>query len=84
MDRITVEFIGPVPLLTGPPCETCSGPTRLVGIEGHPRLKGTSIRTFECPPCSVMVALLSPPPSRQINAIVLVEQPVTIEKPDLN
>jgi hypothetical protein len=81
MDTITIDFIGPTPMLTGPLCKECGGPTRLIGIEDHPRLKGISIRTFECPPCSAMVAVLSPPPSQQINAIVLVEQPPAIAKP---
>jgi hypothetical protein len=81
MDTLTIDFIGLVPLQTGPVCEECGGPTRLIGIEDHPRLKGTSIRTFECPACSAMVAALSPPPSRQINAIVLVEPPPAIAKP---
>ena len=81
MKTLTIDFIGPVPLLTGPLCEKCNGPTRLIGIETHPRLEGTSVRTFECPPCSTMAAVLSPPPSKQINPVVLVEQPGTNAKP---
>jgi hypothetical protein len=56
----------------GPFCQACGGPTRLAGIESHPRLPRTDIRTFECTACQDMQAVVVPLPSASVNAIVVV------------
>jgi hypothetical protein len=56
----------------GPFCQACGGRTRLVGMEAHPRLPRTDIRTYECIACEAMQAVVAPHRSHSINAIVLV------------
>lgn len=36
---------------SGPPCERCTGPTRLIGIEPHPVAARTDLRTYHCLVC---------------------------------
>jgi hypothetical protein len=56
----------------GPFCAACGGRTRLVGIEAHPRLPRTDIRTYECIGCEAMQAAVAPHPTRSINAMVVI------------
>jgi hypothetical protein len=63
--------IGSPDLAPGPFCQACGGPTRLAGIESHPRLPRTDIRTFECIACQAVQALVVPLPGASINAIVV-------------
>ena len=49
-----------------PSCESCACRTRLVGIEPHPRLHQTDLRTYQCLACSeiqVIAVPLLPPAS---------------------
>jgi hypothetical protein len=44
----------------GPPCASCSGPTRLVGIEPHPTKAKTDLRTYQCLACERVQAEIVP------------------------
>jgi hypothetical protein len=44
----------------GPPCTSCSAPTRLVGIEPHPNRTATDLRTYQCLACEEMQARAVP------------------------
>jgi hypothetical protein len=37
-----------------PICNQCGGPTRLIGIEPHPALARTDLRTFACVQCDAL------------------------------
>jgi hypothetical protein len=66
---IALTFSDP---LAGPFCLTCGGRTRLAGLESHPRLRRTDIRTYECETCEAVQAVVAPQPSASINAMVVV------------
>ena len=57
---------------SGPFCQACGGLTRLAGVESHPRLPRTDLRTYECAACRDVQAVVAPQPSTSINAIVAV------------
>jgi hypothetical protein len=59
-------------LTAGPFCQTCGGRTRLAGLESHPRLPRTDIRTYECIACQGVQVVVTPEPGGSINAIVAV------------
>jgi len=48
--------IAPTVAAAGPACASCSGPTRLVGIEPHPTRDHTDLRTYQCMACQEMQA----------------------------
>ena len=52
------------PVISTPPCETCGGPTRIYGIEPHPRLPGTDIHTYVCDACDTSQAVVVPLPQK--------------------
>jgi hypothetical protein len=56
----------------GPFCEACGGRTRLVGIEAHPRLLRTDLRTYECGGCDATHVVAAPQPSASVNALIVV------------
>ena len=72
MTMINIDFTAPS-RADGPFCETCHGRTRLAGIEPHPRLPRTDLRTYACDGCDSVVAVAAPHPRASINAIVLVD-----------
>jgi hypothetical protein len=39
------------PKLAGPACRGCEGPMRLFGIEPHPTVERTELRTYVCSDC---------------------------------
>jgi hypothetical protein len=51
--------------ITVPLCEKCGCRTRLAGIEPHPRLNQTDLRTYQCLACNDVQAVAVPllPPS---------------------
>jgi hypothetical protein len=49
-------------LLAGPPCEACSGPTRIVRIEPHKRLMRRHVWTLECLACGAAQTAEMPKP----------------------
>ena len=55
----------------GPFCHPCGGRTRLAGVESHPRLPRTDLRTYECGACQDVQAVVAPHPSTRINAMVV-------------
>jgi len=57
MTDIHVETPQTIP---GPACETCSSPTRMFGIEPHPRLPHTDVHTYVCDACDVSQVLIVP------------------------
>jgi hypothetical protein len=57
--------------IAGPFCPACGGRTRLAGLESHPRLPRTDIRTYECNGCQAVQAVVAPQFSASINAIVV-------------
>jgi hypothetical protein len=75
MQILKIDIAAATGLPAGPCCETCGAVTRLVGTEDHPRMRGLIVKTYECAACDSVVAVVSPPPVKSINAIVLVETP---------
>jgi len=49
-------------ILAGPPCEKCGGPTRILRIDSHPRLKRRHVWTLECMKCGAEHVLDMPVP----------------------
>jgi len=49
-------------MLAGPHCEKCGGPTRIVRIEPHKRLKRRHVWTLECLGCGAAQAANMPAP----------------------
>jgi len=49
-------------ILAGPHCEKCGGPTRIVRIEPHKRLKRRHVWTLECLGCGATRAANMPAP----------------------
>jgi hypothetical protein len=47
-------------MLSTPPCEVCGRPTRIYGIEPHPRLPHTDINTYICDVCDRSQVLVAP------------------------
>ena len=47
-------------VLSGPACTTCSGRTRLTGVEPHPTQPHTDLRTFQCLACDEVLAVMVP------------------------
>jgi hypothetical protein len=45
---------------SGPACASCSGPTRLIGIEPHPTRAQTDLRTYQCMACEHVQANVVP------------------------
>ena len=45
---------------SGPDCTLCDAPTRLIGIEPHPTLAHTDLRTFQCLACDHVQATIVP------------------------
>jgi hypothetical protein len=70
MNALDIELT-PFDPLAGPFCLACGGRTRLAGLESHPRLRRTDIRTYECEACEAVQAVVAPQPSVSINAIVV-------------
>jgi hypothetical protein len=54
VERSTLNFT--------PPCETCGGPTRIYGIEPHPRLAQTDVHTYVCDVCDTNQIIVVPLP----------------------
>jgi hypothetical protein len=71
MSTLDIELTFSEPL-AGPFCLACGGRTRLAGLESHPRLPRTDIRTYECEACEAVQAVVAPQPSASINAMVAV------------
>jgi len=61
--NIDVEPPDPLP---GPACEECGGRTRLAGIEPHPRLTFSDLRTYECLECEATMTVVSPVPAHPL------------------
>ena len=70
MSMISIDLISPLPP-DGPYCETCHGRTRLTGVETHPRLVRTDLRTYECATCEAVQVVAAPHPKTSVNAVVL-------------
>lgn len=49
-------------ILAGPPCEKCGGPTRVVSIAPHRRLKRRHVWTVRCENCAAVGAVEMPKP----------------------
>lgn len=49
-------------ILEGPQCEECGGPTRILRIEPHKRLKRRHVWTLECLSCGATQAVSMPAP----------------------
>lgn len=47
----------------GPACATCSGPTRLIGVEPHPVREHMDLRTFACISCEGVQTTVVPIPN---------------------
>lgn len=43
-----------------PLCEKCGCRTRLTGLEPHPRLRHTDLRTYQCLACNELQAIAVP------------------------
>jgi hypothetical protein len=71
MNTLTIDLT-PTDVLAGPFCLDCGGRTRLAGLESHPRLARTDIRTYECNACQSVQAVVAPQPSASINAMIVV------------
>jgi hypothetical protein len=71
---ISIDLMAPE-ATPGPFCEACGGRTRLAGVEPHPRLPRTDIRTYECEACESVQTLVAPHPGKSVNAIVVVAPP---------
>ena len=52
--------VAPRPSDIGPPCKSCSAPTRLVGIEPHHTKSAMDLRTYQCLACERMQAQVVP------------------------
>jgi hypothetical protein len=72
MSTIDIDLT-PTDILAGPYCLACGGRTRLAGLESHPRLRRTDIRTYECETCQAVQAVVAPQPSASINAMIVVD-----------
>lgn len=72
MSMLNIDAIASEGAPDGPFCDTCSGRTRLVGIEAHPRIPRTDMRTYECMACESVIAVAAPQPSLSVNALVVV------------
>jgi hypothetical protein len=59
MTNIQLHF-APTAADAGPACASCSGPTRLVGVEPHPTKADTDLRTYQCMACQEMQASVVP------------------------
>lgn len=70
MTMIDIDFAAPA-VPDGPFCGACGGRTQLVGMEAHPRLPHTDIRTYECAACEDVQAVVAPHPTRSINAMIV-------------
>ena len=46
--------------INAPLCEKCGGRPRLAGIEPHPTLHQTDLRTYQCLACNEMQAVAVP------------------------
>jgi hypothetical protein len=44
----------------GPTCDRCGAPARLFGIEPHPTISRTDLRTFVCDRCQAMQTEIVP------------------------
>ena len=44
----------------GPTCNRCGAPARLFGIEPHPTISRTDLRTFVCERCEAMQTEIVP------------------------
>jgi hypothetical protein len=44
----------------GPACETCKGPTRLIGIEPHLTAAHKDLHTYQCMACDAVHATVVP------------------------
>jgi hypothetical protein len=69
MSMINIDLMSPLPP-DGPYCEVCHGRTRLVGVEPHPRLTRTDLRTYECAACESVQVVAAPHPKKSVNAVV--------------
>lgn len=61
MTETHVELLAPV---STPACDTCGQPTRIYGIEPHPRLPHTDVNTYVCDACDTSQALVVPLPRK--------------------
>jgi hypothetical protein len=48
---MTETFVETTSAIATPPCDSCGGPTRIYGIEPHPRLADTDVNTYVCDAC---------------------------------
>ena len=69
MSMISIDLTSP-PVLDGPYCEVCHERTRLSGVEPHPRLIRTDLRTYECMSCEAVQVVAAPHP-KSVNAVVV-------------
>ena len=70
MSMINIDLMSPLPS-DGPYCEACHIRTRLAGVEPHPRLVRTDLRTYECASCEAVQVVAAPHPKKSVNAVVL-------------
>ena len=57
---MTDIHVEPMTALSTPLCDTCGGPTRIYGIEPHPRLPHTDVNTYVCDTCDTNQVLVVP------------------------
>ena len=48
--------------ISQPRCQTCNGPTRICGIEPHPRFAHTDVHTYVCDACDAAQVIVVPLP----------------------
>lgn len=51
-------------VLAGPPCDRCGGPTRVIRIEPHKRLKRRHVWSLECFRCGAALMAEMPKPDQ--------------------
>jgi hypothetical protein len=69
---LNIDTMAPGGALDGPFCDSCGARTRLVGIEAHPRIARTDLRTYECTGCDSSHVVAAPQPSASVNALIVV------------
>jgi len=72
MSMLNIDAIRTDGILDGPFCQRCGGRTRLVGVETHPGIPRTDLRTYECSACDTSHVVAAPQPSASINALVVI------------
>lgn len=72
MSMLNIDAIAFTGAPDGPFCDACGERTRLVGIEAHPRIPRTDLRTYECTGCNASHVVAAPQPSASVNALIVI------------